>query len=65
MLTPSFHFNILKDALIMMNEHAVNLKEMLLSTHCNTEKEFDINKALTLCSLDIICGKVKPLENCC
>lgn len=56
MLTPSFHFNILKDALIMMNEHAVNLRDKLMSDHCNSDESVDIFKYITLSSLDIICG---------
>lgn len=57
MLTPSFHFNILKEALTMMNEHAGSLRDKLMSDHCDTDQPVDIFKYLTLSSLDIICGK--------
>lgn len=55
MLTPTFHFSILADFLEVMNEQANILVEKL-------EKQagkgpFNCFSHITLCALDIICGK--------
>lgn len=55
MLTPTFHFSILADFLEVMNEQANVLVEKL-------EKQagkgpFNCFNHITLCALDIICGK--------
>jgi len=55
MLTPSFHFNILKDFLVVMNNHAGTLRDKLREEACNKEA-FDAFPCLTLNSLDMICG---------
>jgi len=57
MLTPSFHFNILQDFLVTMNEHSLSLKEKLEEVSIGG-KPFDIFHYITLNSLDIICGKL-------
>ena len=56
MLTPSFHFNILKDFLVSMNCHASTLKEKLFSDVCDKDKPTDVFPYITLNSLDMICG---------
>ena len=58
MLTPSFHFHILKDFLHIMNEAADNLIDKLQREACDTEEVYDIFQDLTLSSLDIICGEI-------
>lgn len=55
MITPAFHFDILDDFLLVMNEQADILVDNLLRLS-KTQKEVDIFKHLTLCTLDIICG---------
>lgn len=55
MLTPTFHFSILADFLEVMNEQASILVEKL-------EKQagkgpFNCFNHVTLCALDIICGR--------
>ena len=57
MITPSFHFNILKDFLHIMNEAADNLIDKLQREACDTGEVYDIFQDLTLSSLDIICSK--------
>ena len=55
LLTPAFHFEILKDYLLVMNEQAeILVKE--LTKLSQTETEIDIYKYIGLCALDIICG---------
>ncbi len=55
MLTPTFHFRILEDFLPIFNEQAEILAEKFTS-HVGTVYS-DIYKDVTLCTLDIICGK--------
>ena len=57
MLTPSFHFSILKDFLEVINEHAQLLTEKLQNEKADTGKVFDIFHPVTLSALDIICCK--------
>lgn len=57
MLTPSFHFSILKDFLTIINHHARHLQEKLQMETCDTNKSVDAFPYITLNSLDIICGK--------
>lgn len=56
MLTPSFHFQILKDFLHVMNENTDNLVHKLKREACDSGRTYDIFPVLTLSSLDIICG---------
>lgn len=55
MLIPTFHFTILEDFLDVMNEHA-NILVNKLEKHVNQEA-FNCFFYITLCALDIICGK--------
>lgn len=55
MITPTFHFAILTDFLEVMNEQGGILLEKL-EKHVDKEP-FDIFLDITLCALDIICGK--------
>lgn len=54
LLTPTFHFSILKDFLVVMNEQAGIFAKKLEKYGENGEK-FDICPYITLCTLDIIC----------
>ncbi|GIX85771.1 cytochrome P450 4V2 [Caerostris darwini] len=55
LLTPSFHFEILKDFLPIFNEQSQVLVNRLQR---EVTRDFtDIVEPITLCSLDIICGK--------
>jgi len=56
MLTPGFHFSILKDYLTLVNEHARALTSKLLEDVCGTDQPFDIQEYLTLSTIDMICG---------
>ena len=55
LITPSFHTDILKEFLMVMNEQSEILIERLKRL-TQTEKEIEISKQLALCALDIICG---------
>lgn len=55
MLTPTFHFTILEDFLDVMNEQA-NILVGKLEKHVN-QGAFNCFFHVTLCALDIICGK--------
>lgn len=55
MITPTFHFAILNDFLEIMNEQGGILLEKL-EKHVDKEP-FNIFTDITLCALDIICGK--------
>lgn len=58
MLTPSFHFNILNDALKTMNDRASDFRDQLLRDINDKYKlkPFNICELFTLLSLDIIGG---------
>ena len=58
MLTPSFHFNILKDFLELMNDCSRNLVDKLNREACDIGVPYDIFPDISLSSLDIICGKI-------
>ena len=55
LLTPTFHFRILTDFLEVFNEQANVLVE-LLEEKCD-QGEFDVFPFITMCALDIICGR--------
>lgn len=55
MITPTFHFEILTDFLEVMNEQGSILLEKL-EKHVDKEP-FNVFLDITLCALDIICGK--------
>ena len=57
MFTPSFHFNILKDFLELMNDCSRNLIDKLNREACDTGVPYDIFPDISLSSLDIISGK--------
>ncbi|KAJ8024059.1 Cytochrome P450 4V2 [Holothuria leucospilota] len=56
LLTPSFHFSILKKFLVVLNEQAQCLADKL----CELEDEPSVNlpNLISLCSLDIICETI-------
>ncbi|GFV34464.1 cytochrome P450 4C1 [Trichonephila clavipes] len=60
MLTPAFHFNILKDFLPVFNKQSKVLMGIL---EVSTQEEFvDIVPLITKCSLDIICESILGKE---
>jgi len=54
LLTPAFHFSILKDFQEVMNEHSNQLVQ-ILNDKCQKGKKIDLGQCITLCALDIIC----------
>lgn len=54
MLTPTFHFKILEDFVHVFNEQSKILVEKLSK---KVDQDFDIFPFITLCTLDVICGK--------
>ena len=63
MLTPSFHFNILKEFLVVMNNHAEGLRDKLATKVRDSQEAFDIFPYITLNSLDMICGEYQYYNN--
>lgn len=55
-LTPAFHFKILDDFLDVFNEQSVVLTNKLENEVDNGS--FNIFPYVTLCTLDIVCGKL-------
>ena len=55
LITPSFHFDILKDFLIVINEHAETFVKMLKKV--NKSEKIVLKPFISACSLDIICGE--------
>jgi cytochrome P450 len=55
LLTPSFHFDILKNFIQIMNEQAETFVEILEKVQKENE-HVDIQKHASLVTLDIICG---------
>jgi len=53
-LTPSFHFKILEDFLLVMNEQAETLVQILRKLE--NKGTFNIFPIVTHAALDIICG---------
>jgi len=65
LLTPTFHFNILKTYLVVMNEHSNKLIKALQNQI--SQGSVNVAQAMTLCALDVICEtamgeSVKALE---
>lgn len=56
LITPTFHFEILNDFMQVMNEQSEILVDILNDLHRKGEP-IDIFKRMSLCTLDIICGK--------
>lgn len=54
LLTPAFHFKILEDFVHVFNEQSAVLVGKLSE---KVGQEFDIFPYITLCTLDVICGK--------
>ncbi|XP_067928638.1 cytochrome P450 4V2-like [Watersipora subatra] len=61
MLTPSFHFNILQDFLLTMNNHAATLKDKLQEDACD-KGSTDVFPIITLNSLDMICDTAMGVD---
>ena len=61
LLTPAFHFDILKDFLPVFIEHSEklveNIKREIQNSTSGGEKSFDICPKITLSALDSICGR--------
>ena len=55
LITPSFHFDILNDFLIVMNEQSEIFVNNLIEKS-KSKKKFDICPLISSCALDIICG---------
>ena len=55
MLTPSFHFKILEQFTGVFNRNGETLIRRL-SSHVDGP-QFDITSYITMCTLDVICGK--------
>ncbi|GIY31054.1 hypothetical protein CDAR_83361 [Caerostris darwini] len=61
LLAPCFQSSMLKGYLTVFNEYAQKLVEFL---HEETDKEFTcVERPLSLCSLDILCGELNDAEN--
>ena len=56
LITPSFQFDILKEFLNIMNEQA-DIFIKILSEKARNDQEINILKHVSMCALDIICGK--------
>ncbi len=55
MITPTFHFDILSDFLVVMNENAETCVTNL-AKFADTGDQVEIMKHIGLSALDIICG---------
>jgi cytochrome P450 len=55
-LTPTFHFKILEDYVQVFNSKSQDLVQKL-QAHVG-QPFVDINSLITMCTLDIICGKM-------
>lgn len=57
LLTPAFHFKILKDFHGIIQEKA-DILVGRLQPLCDAKQDFDFNKYINSCTLDVICGKL-------
>lgn len=58
LLTPAFHFDILKNFIEIFNEQSRVLTNALIKWSQNNEaKPIEISSLTARCTLDIICGK--------
>jgi len=57
LLTPTFHFKILNDFVEVFNKQA-NILVSKFNKTADGNTVTDIAKDVTLCALDIICGKI-------
>jgi hypothetical protein len=55
MLTPSFHFEILKQFMEVFNRNG-DILVRRLSSHVDGP-QFDVTSYITMCTLDVICGQ--------
>jgi cytochrome P450 len=58
-LTPTFHFKILEEYVQVFNSNSQVLVQKL--QECVGQPFVDINSLITMCTLDIICGKIHHL----
>lgn len=56
MITPTFHFKILESFIDVYRENS-DIMVRKLEEKAKTGEEFDVYPFITLCALDIICGK--------
>lgn len=61
MITPTFHFKILEEFIDVFNSKGKIMIEKLQKEVGN--KSFDVFPYVTLCALDIICGKTRLTKN--
>lgn len=55
LLTPTFHYDILKNFVFVFNKQAEILVQQLKKAVESGEKDIEVSKYVTLCALDIIC----------
>lgn len=60
LLTPAFHFKILNNYVDVINRNT----EILLSKIADRSKEdfIEMDPLISLCTLDVICGKISKLD---
>ena len=61
MLTPTFHFKILENFIPVFNRNARLLTKKITSAKGSP---VDVDAYVSLCTLDIICGKLNKLTSC-
>ena len=57
LIDPTFHFEILNDFLLVINEKA-EIMGQKLEALSEIKDVIDINRNISLCTLDIICGRI-------
>ncbi|XP_064459125.1 cytochrome P450 4V2-like [Ornithodoros turicata] len=60
LITPAFHFRVLESSIGIFNKHAAIMVQKVQKSL--REPSIDIVPLLTMCSLDIICGKYRHLR---